>query len=126
MADTEIAGAVKAALAHVEIPGGGALAGYSGLSEINAAKAAAEAVSQGRKVMVSLTSDKSPALAPTGQAAAQGRPAPAPRSPVPGVRNIIVVGSGKGGVRRSRSFWASRASQRFARTASSRRTRLLG
>ena len=34
MADTEIAGAVKAALAAVDIPGGGNLASYSGLSEI--------------------------------------------------------------------------------------------
>ena len=41
------------------------------------------------------------ATAPTGQAAAQGRPGPPPRSPVPGVRNIIVVGSGKGGVGKS-------------------------
>ena len=118
MADVEIAGAVKTALAHVEIPGGGTLADYSGLSEIivtksaialaisvqpgmeaafgparEAAKAAAEAVGQGRKVMVSLTSDKAPPQA-TGQAAAQGRPGPAPRSPVPGIRYIIVVGSG--------------------------------
>jgi ATP-binding protein involved in chromosome partitioning len=125
MADDEIAGAVKAALAQVEIPGGGTLAGYSGLSEIivtknavalaisvqpgmeaafgparDAAKAAAEAVSGGRKVLVSLTSDRPPAQA-TGQAAAQGRPGPAPKSPVPGVRNIIVVGSGKGGVGKS-------------------------
>ena len=126
MADTEIAGAVKAALAHVEIPGGGTLAGYSGLSDIivtksaialaisvqpgmeaafgparDAAKAAAEKVAQGRKVMVSITSDRTPAQAATGQAAAQGRPGPAPKSPVPGVRNIVVVGSGKGGVGKS-------------------------
>ena len=127
MADTEIAGAVKAALAEVEIPGGGTLAGYSGLSEIIvtksaialaisvqpgmeaafgparvAAQKAAEAAGQGRKVLISLTSDKSPAMAaPTGQAAAQGRPGPPPKSPVPGVKNIIVVGSGKGGVGKS-------------------------
>ena len=127
MADSEIAGAVKAALAHVEIPGGGTLAGYSGLSEIIvtksavalaisvqpgmeaafgparvAAQQAAEAASQGRKVMISLTSDKAPAqAAPTGQAAAHGRPGPAPKSAVPGVKHIIVVGSGKGGVGKS-------------------------
>ena len=125
MADSEIAGAVKAALAHVEIPGGGTLAGYSGLSEIivtksavalaisvqpgmeaafgparAAAQLAAESVAAGRKVMISLTSDKAPPQA-TGQAAAQGRPGPAPRSPVPGVKHIIVVGSGKGGVGKS-------------------------
>jgi ATP-binding protein involved in chromosome partitioning len=125
MADTQIAAQVKAALAHIEVPGGGTLAGYSGLSEIivtksaialaisvqpgmeaafgparAAAQIAAEAVGEGRKVMISLTSDKAPPNA-TGQAAAQGRPSPAPRSPVPGIRNIIVVGSGKGGVGKS-------------------------
>src|SRR5437868_13767979 len=109
MADNEIAGAIKAALARVEIPGGGKLAEYSGLSEIIvtksavalaisvqpgmeaafgpvrvAAQEAAEAVSQGRKVMVSVTSDRGPSKA-TGQAAAQGRPGPPPRSAVPGV-----------------------------------------
>jgi len=127
MADAELAAQIKAALAHVEIPGGGTLAGYSGLSEIIvtksaialaisvqpgmeaafgptrvAAQQAAEAVAQGRKVMISVTSDKSPAMAPpTGQAAAHGRPGPAPRSAVPGVRHIVVVGSGKGGVGKS-------------------------
>ena len=34
MADTRIAEAVKGALADVEIPGGGSLAGYGGLSDI--------------------------------------------------------------------------------------------
>ncbi len=125
MADNEVAGAVKAALAHVEIPGGGTLAGYSGLSEIIVTKSAvalaisvqpgmeaafgparaeaqraAESVAGGRKVMISLTSDRGPPQA-TGQAAAQGRPGPAPRSPVAGVKHIIVVGSGKGGVGKS-------------------------
>ena len=123
MADPDLAAAIKAALARVEIPGGGALAGYAGLSEIigttsavafaiavapgmeaafgparEAAQAAAQAVAPGRKIMVSLTSDKAPA---TGQAAAQGRPGPAPKSPVPGVKRIIAVGSGKGGVGKS-------------------------
>jgi ATP-binding protein involved in chromosome partitioning len=122
MADIQIADAVKAALAKVEIPGGGNLADYGGLSEIivtpsavafaisvapgmatafgparDGAQQAAEAVASGRKVMVSLTSDK----AATGQAAVQGRPGPAPRSPVEGVRHIIAVGSGKGGVGKS-------------------------
>ena len=127
MADAEIAGAVKAALAHVEIPGGGTLAGYSGLSEIIvtksavalaisvqpgmeaafgparvAAQQAAEAVAGGRKVMISLTSDKAPPPArATGEAAAQGRPGPPPRTAVAGVKHIIVVGSGKGGVGKS-------------------------
>lgn len=123
MADTELAAAIKSALAAVEIPGGGALSGYAGLSEIivtpsavafaiavapgmeaafgparEAAQQAAQAVAPGRKIMVSLTSDKAPA---TGQAAAQGRPGPAPKQPVPGVRRIIAVGSGKGGVGKS-------------------------
>jgi len=40
MADAEIAGAVKAALAQVEVPGGGALADYAGLSEIIVTKGA--------------------------------------------------------------------------------------
>src|ERR1700712_1366610 len=110
MADPDLSAQIKAALAQVDIPGGGSLADYSGLSEIIvtksavalaisvasgmeaafgparvAAQQAAEAVSQGRKVMVSLTSGKAPP-APTGQAAAQGRPGPPPRSPVPGVK----------------------------------------
>jgi len=121
MADTRIAEAVKAALANVEIPGGGALAGYGGLSEIivtsgavafaisvapgmeaafgparAAAQQAAERVVEGRKVLVSLTSDKA--------AAAQGhahRPGPPAKEAVPGVRHIIAVGSGKGGVGKS-------------------------
>ena len=125
MADADVAGAVKAALAEVEVPGGGNLAAYAGLSEIivtksavalaisvqpgmeaafgparDAAIRAAESASGGRKVMVSVTSDRAPPAA-TGQAAAHGRPGPAPKSPVPGVRNIIVVGSGKGGVGKS-------------------------
>lgn len=124
MSNDAIVSAIKAALQSVTIPGGGALAGYGGLSEIivtqNAvafaisvapgmeaafgpsrtqAQQAAEKVSQGRKVMVSLTSDR--AQAATGQAKAQGRPGPAPREAVPGIRNIIAVGSGKGGVGKS-------------------------
>ncbi|AKR54301.1 sodium:proton antiporter [Devosia sp. H5989] len=122
-----MAEAVRAALAGVEIPGGGDLATYGGLSDIivtpsavamaisvapgmeaafgparEAAQRVAEAAAEGRKVMVSVTSDRAPAnAAPTGQAAAQGRPGPAPKQPVPGVRNIIAVGSGKGGVGKS-------------------------
>jgi ATP-binding protein involved in chromosome partitioning len=124
MAETELAARIKSALAAVEIPGGGALADYPGLSEIIVTQSAvalaisvqpgmeaafgparaeaqrvAENVAGGRKVMVSLTADRGPA--PTGQARAQGRPAPPPRTPVPGVHNIIAVGSGKGGVGKS-------------------------
>ncbi|MDB5539082.1 MAG: sodium:proton antiporter [Devosia sp.] len=124
MANEAIAAAVRTALQSVEIPGGGELSGYGGLSEIIvttgavafaisvapgmeaafgparvAAQAAAEKVAEGRKVMVSLTSDR--AQAATGQAKAQGRPGPPPREAVPGVRHIIAVGSGKGGVGKS-------------------------
>jgi ATP-binding protein involved in chromosome partitioning len=125
MADEAVAARIKSALAGVEIPGGGDLAGYGGLSEIivttgavafaisvapgmeaafgharTAAQQAAEAVAEGRKVMVSLTSsrDNQPA---TGQAKAQGRPGPPAKEAVPGVRHIIAVGSGKGGVGKS-------------------------
>jgi len=121
MADTRIAEAVKAALAEVEIPGGGQLAGYGGLSEIivtsgavafaisvaagmeaafgparTAAQQAAERVAEGRKVMVSVTSDKA-----TAAQAQPHRPGPPAREAVPGVRHILAVGSGKGGVGKS-------------------------
>lgn len=124
MANETVSAAVRSALASVEIPGGGDLASYGGLSEIivtqgavalaisvapgmeaafgparAAAQAAAEKVAEGRKVMVSITSDR--AQAATGQAKAQGRPGPAPREAVPGIRHIIAVGSGKGGVGKS-------------------------
>ena len=116
--------AIKSALAAVEIPGGGDLAGYGGLSEIIvtqsavalaisvapgmeaafgparvAAQEAAAKVAEGRKVMVSVTSDR--AQAATGQAKAQGRPGPPPRTAVEGIRHVIAVGSGKGGVGKS-------------------------
>ena len=121
MADTRIADAIKAALGKVEIPGGGSLAGYAGLSEIivtsgavafaisvapgmeaafgpvrTAAQQAAERAAEGRKVMVSLTSDKA-----TAAQAQPRQPGPPPREAVPGVRHIIAVGSGKGGVGKS-------------------------
>jgi ATP-binding protein involved in chromosome partitioning len=124
MADNTIAAAVKAALSSVEIPGGGNLAAYSGLSEIivttsavalaisvapgmeaafgparDAAQRVAGEVAQGRKVMVSLTSDR--AQAATGHAAATHKPPPGQKEPVPGVRNIFAVASGKGGVGKS-------------------------
>ena len=124
MADTQIADAVRAALAGVEIPGGGDLAGYGGLSEIivtpsavafaiavapgmvtafgptrDAAEKAALSAAGGRKVMVSLTADKAPANAQP--ASSHARPGPAQKSPVEGVRHIIAVGSGKGGVGKS-------------------------
>jgi ATP-binding protein involved in chromosome partitioning len=124
MANEAIVAAIRKALAGVEIPGGGSLAEYSGLSEIivtpsavalaisvqpgmeaafgparAAAEKAAAAVAEGRKIMVSMTSDRN--LAATGQAKAQGRPGPPPRAPVPGVKHVVAVGSGKGGVGKS-------------------------
>ncbi len=124
MPNDPVTAAVRSALGTVEIPGGGDLATYGGLSEIivtkgavafaisvapgmeaafgparAAAQIAAEGAAEGRKVMVSLTSDR--AQAATGQAKAQGRPGPAPREAVPGIRHIIAVGSGKGGVGKS-------------------------
>jgi len=129
MANESIAAAVRNALNAVEIPGGGALAGYGGLSEIIvttgavafaisvapgmeaafgparvAAQQAAEKVAEGRKVMVSLTSDR--AQAATGQprgSATQphARPLPSGREAVTNIRHIVAVGSGKGGVGKS-------------------------
>ena len=124
MADIELAAAIKAALAAVEIPGGGDLAGYAGLSEIivtpgavafaiavapgmeaafgparEAAVAAAQKVAGTRKIMVSLTSGKPPPKA--GPTFSHGKPVPAGKTSVPGIKHIIAVGSGKGGVGKS-------------------------
>lgn len=126
MADNPIADAVREALARVEIPGGEHLSGYAGLSDIivtpsavafaisvepgmegafgpvrAAATEAAEAVAEGRKIMVSLTADRAPASAGKGGAAPQQRQPPAQRSAVKGIRHIIAVASGKGGVGKS-------------------------
>ncbi|WP_417309699.1 Mrp/NBP35 family ATP-binding protein [Devosia sp.] len=123
MANETVSAAVKSALAGVEIPGGGNLADYGGLSDIivtsgaiafaisvapgmeaafgparTAAQAATEQVAEGRKVMVSLTADRAP---PSAAKPAATRPPPVQREPVKGIRHILAVGSGKGGVGKS-------------------------
>lgn len=124
MADTELAAAIKSALAAVEIPGGGDLATYAGLSDIivtpgavafaiavapgmeaafgparEQAAAAAQRIAGTRKIMVSLTSAKPPPKA--GPTFSHGKPVPQGKTPVPGIKHIIAVGSGKGGVGKS-------------------------
>lgn len=121
MADTDLAAQIKAALADVEIPGGGDLATYGGLSDIivtpgaiafaiavatgmeaafgparDEAQKRAQALGGARKVMVSLTAEKSN-TAKFGH----GAPQPQGKTRVKGVKRIIAVGSGKGGVGKS-------------------------
>jgi ATP-binding protein involved in chromosome partitioning len=121
MPDLDLAARIRAAFAQVEIPGGGNLAGFAGLSDIIVTKGAvaaaisiapgmeaafgparaeaqrlAEAVAGGRKVMISLTADHQ-----TAQHAHMRRPGPPPKEAVPGVRHIVAVASGKGGVGKS-------------------------
>lgn len=126
MANNQIAANVKAALNSVEIPGGGILSDYQGLSEIivtpsavafaisvepgmegafgparAAATEAAEKAAEGRKIMVSLTADRAPSGAGQGGAAPHQRQAAPARTGVPGIKHIIAVASGKGGVGKS-------------------------
>src|ERR1700710_1242276 len=121
MPDSDLADRIKVAFAAVEIPGGGNLAAFSGLSDVivtksaiaaaisiapgmegafgparEAAQRAVEALAEGRKVMISLTADK--ATAPHAHARQPGPPA---KESVPGVKHIIAVASGKGGVGKS-------------------------
>lgn len=121
MADTDLAAQIKTALADVEIPGGGDLASYGGLSDVivtpgaiafaiavapgmeaafgparDEAHKRAQALAGARKVMVSLTAEKSN-TPKFGHGAAQ----PQGKTLVDGVKRIIAVGSGKGGVGKS-------------------------
>ena len=125
MADNKLAALVRAAIANVDIPGGEKLGAYAGLSEIIVtpsavafaisvepgmegafgparadAQKAAEAISEGRKVLVSLTSDKAPSTASQTPPQQQGSGLP-PKTAVPGVKHVIAVASGKGGVGKS-------------------------
>ena len=121
MAETDLAAHIKIALAEVEIPGGGDLANYGGLSDIivtpgaiafaiavapgmeaafgparEEAQKRAQTLGGARKVMVSLTAEKSNSPK-FGHGAAQSQG----KTRVNGVKRIIAVGSGKGGVGKS-------------------------
>ena len=123
MADTELAAQIKAALSAVEIPGGGDLASYGGLSEIivtpgaiafaiavatgmeaafGPAREAAQNIVQklggGRKVMVSITAEKS-----NNPKFGHGPAVPQGKTRVKGVKRIIAVAAGTGGVGKSTS-----------------------
>ena len=124
MSEDDVRKKIQDALGTIEVPGGSSLADFPGLSDIivtkgaiafaisvspgmekafaparTAAEEATRQVAEGRKVMVSLTGDKAPAqAAPKGAAP---RPGPPPKSPVPGIKHIIAVGSGKGCVGKS-------------------------
>jgi ATP-binding protein involved in chromosome partitioning len=124
LSEDDVRKKIQDALGTIEVPSGSSLADFPGLSDIivtrgaiafaisvspgmekafaparTAAEEATRQVAEGRKVMVSLTGDKAPAqAAPKGAAP---RPGPPPKSPVPGIKHIIAVGSGKGGVGKS-------------------------
>jgi len=125
MSENPIAAAVREAFKSVEVPSGGTLADYKGLSDIivtpsavalaiavetgmegafgpvrAAAAEAAEAVCEGRKVLVSLTANRAPQGAGGGGPQQQDRSAVNPQ-PVKGIKHIIAIASGKGGVGKS-------------------------
>lgn len=122
MADANLEAKIRAALSEIIIPGGETLAEFSGLSDIiittnaiafaisapegmekafgptrSQAQSAVDALSENRKVMITLTTGKAPAQA----APKAKRPAPAAKTRVAGIKHIIAVGSGKGGVGKS-------------------------
>src|ERR1700742_2832574 len=107
MAESNLADRIKTAFAGIEVPGGGSLAEFSGLSDIIVTQSAvadaisiapgmeaafgparveaqrlAEAIAEGRKVMISLTADK--ATAAHGHARQPGPPA---KEQVPGIKH---------------------------------------
>jgi ATP-binding protein involved in chromosome partitioning len=124
MSDDALVHQVREALKTVMLPSGAPLADFPGLSEIivtkNAvafaitivpgleasfapvreqAEKAVAAVAGDKKVMISITSDKQQAQ--RAEATAQRQPGPPPKEPVKGVKNIIAIASGKGGVGKS-------------------------
>lgn len=126
MADPQLVNAIKAALGAVEVPGGGSLADYQGLSEIivtpsavafaiavepgmegafgpvrAAATEAAQSAAPNHKVLVSITADKAPSTGSGPSVGAQQPPPQSPQQPVKGIRKIVAVASGKGGVGKS-------------------------
>ncbi|MCF6303211.1 MAG: Mrp/NBP35 family ATP-binding protein [Devosiaceae bacterium] len=126
MADHPVISAVKLALKNVKVPDGSALGDYAGLSDIIltpsaiafaiavepgmegafgpvqvAATKAAEACSEGRKVLVSITSDRAPANAKGNGAMGGTKKSPNQATPVKGIKKIIAIASGKGGVGKS-------------------------
>lgn len=129
MADHPVIVAVKLALKTVQVPGGSTLADYPGMSDIiltpsalafaisvepgmegafgpvqAAATEAANAHAEGRKVLVSITADRAPASARQGGGKAGATPqakSQVQTSPVKGIKQIIAVASGKGGVGKS-------------------------
>jgi ATP-binding protein involved in chromosome partitioning len=122
--------AILKALEHVAMPGGGTLAGSGALSDVivhqgkayfsitvaadrvsaseplrEAAETAAKAVPGIASALVTLTAEKAPATRTAAPAGASGPAASGPMSParlaVQGVKHIIAVASGKGGVGKS-------------------------
>ncbi|AVX05354.1 iron-sulfur cluster carrier protein [Maritalea myrionectae] len=123
MSDKALEQSVRNALTNINLPGGGVLSEFPGLSDVivtqsavafaitvqpgmeaafkpivDAAKEAVSGVAGDKKVMVSLTSDK--AAAQKAQSAGQPKPT-VQKEPVKGVKTVIAVASGKGGVGKS-------------------------
>ncbi len=125
MSDKSLEKKIRKLLANISVPNDGNLADYAGLSEIiitkkaialaieispqldkefmavrKEAQEAIEAVAKGRKVMVSLTSNEPKQQANPAQTSAPKRSA-INKQPVAGIKKIITIASGKGGVGKS-------------------------